>query len=941
MASPADEVEISFNDMTITQSSTSVIACVRLPDDALPGLYFPRDVNLYLDGSKVDAVLVTNGAPLEIYDNHPAVEIDARYVYTGESDRVYCGEFTWHIALDIMPDTIRIEIPSLYTSQIPHRFESQEQRLYYARLLAEQGYELAVIEGEEGFMTSQFPDAWHDLDPVAQAIIQNEVLDAFFTEFPPDEPYIASWEHTFNLREQETVIWNPPYNAVTVADIEAMATPLNLRQTRDDISIQLDWAYADANQVVLAYTPYDAEGNPIHDYDATRTNIEMHHYLENSNGSSLLVPQVFARDDASAQQIARFIVPGAYINSTKQTFDGEVELRTLASWNFRTEFRSQDSDLWGPDYVFNFEVPFSPLQFEQHIEVDISQETANPVTDFEFNFNDLIITDTATTIFMCMISPDDLFPAFYFAPDVQLSVDGYLVETLPLTNYADAVINNHVMPFSASYHSTVEVPHTTCAQFVWHMVFEELPSTIRIEIPELRPVTRKYFVDEAQVQTYLNLFAEEGYNLTYTMSDEPQTHYAIDDSVLYDALDKAERDDLMERVWEAFGEIYPHDERYAVAQDYSFYIDEPEIVISNPPYNPVTVADIEAMATPLNLRQIQDNIAIQLDWAYADANQIVVAMQLFDEDGNVLRHEDYPVGALRLWRVEPDLASDEPLEASRTWEFGRKPLLSDTTQTQQILSFPVRAPYLMREDTNLSDTIHLEANFLIETVPDEYTEYSVDFEIPFALPHYEQQNNFININEGENPKSSANDSSIYFNSLIVTDSATSLDVCTFSPEQHFDNVYYPGTVNLYIDREILDESILPYVVGSDAYVGEYMVIEDYNSYYYAGFGNAMNTICEQYVWDIAFDLMPDSIHVEIPTMLKDVAFDENDETARVYDDLMEQAEYDINDFNLESTTELFNSRSIALNIRRSFNEVYPPEIIASNGWDYTFDLNDD
>ena len=364
------DVEMYYKDLIIADSAISAIVCMRLPDDALSGLYFPRDVNLYLDDSKVDAILVTNGASFELYDNHPAVEIDARYSYSGENNRAYCGEFTWHIVLDIMPDTIRIEIPSLYTSQIPHRFESQEQRLYYARLLVEQGYELTVIEGEEGFMTSQFPDAWHDLDPVAQAIIQNEVLDAFFTEFPPDEPYIASWEYTFNLTKPEILIPDTSYYPVTLADIEAMATSINLSETHHDRTLTVDWAYADANQVVLAYTIFDLDSNALTGAELDDGSVELHVFWDDSGQYSSHGRAPLVSNLNSTQQVARFSNMGNRFDLIKEHTDGEYDLNQLTNLDIRaviTTGRDAESSI---SYRPRFEVPFAPSDFKQNNRLD-------------------------------------------------------------------------------------------------------------------------------------------------------------------------------------------------------------------------------------------------------------------------------------------------------------------------------------------------------------------------------------------------------------------------------------------------------------------------------------------------------------------------------------------------------------------------------------------
>src|SRR5690606_23847932 len=66
---------------------------------------------------------------------------------------------------------------------------------------------------------------------------------------------IASLTYAFNSK--------PIYHRVTLAEIESMAMVLDITQSTDDLSVTLDWAYADMSQIIIAYTAYDAEGNPL------------------------------------------------------------------------------------------------------------------------------------------------------------------------------------------------------------------------------------------------------------------------------------------------------------------------------------------------------------------------------------------------------------------------------------------------------------------------------------------------------------------------------------------------------------------------------------------------------------------------------------------------------------------------------------------------------
>lgn len=364
------------------------------------------------------------------------------------------------------------------------------------------------------------------------------------------------------------------YHAVTITEIERMAVPLNLVETNNDLTIQMDWAYADATQIVIAYTTFDMDGEPMldsefHDY----SQIEIKHLYEYRTFFSSF-PQTVIQNPDSAQQVVRFSIRGTYFETLNELLEQDFDINEYGFMDIQLNFFHNPPHIqYTPSHSFEFEIPFGLSDFEQHndfIGEMYTWDTSEVVSEIEMYFNDLVITPSLTQAYICGRFPDDVQQSFYIPSDVLIYADNRLIETVHNHYHSDMSVNyeeTHI-PYDANYFINSENPAGICIQFKWHLAFDELPQTIRIEIPEFYAGIH-HEPDDPMSQSYFELYAEEGYQLEYIYNEE----YDYTDIVYppeLEALSFEDRRRIDEGVREALNELYPLDARFSVGWEYEF-----------------------------------------------------------------------------------------------------------------------------------------------------------------------------------------------------------------------------------------------------------------------------------------------------------------------------------------------------------------------------------
>ncbi|MEL6405801.1 MAG: DUF4179 domain-containing protein [Chloroflexota bacterium] len=366
------------------------------------------------------------------------------------------------------------------------------------------------------------------------------------------------------------------YYRVTLEDIHAMSTLINASHERDNMTVTVDWAYADPNQIVLAYTVTDSDGNPISDDSTEDRDVELRIMWNNENStggySGMLASSGNLRTHESlgivGQQIVRYNV-ASHFDNLEDFSEGEINFSERTSLLLRANFELVNNDGLYQPFTVRFNVPYETVLFEQDNNVIDYEVLANQdmpaEDDLEVYFEHLLVTDSAVSTQICYRLPEDAPIAYYHTTDIALYIDNRLVETDMDDGQNDLVDINISFGYSGQDH------FTRCGDVYWHIAFDSLPDEIRIELPSLSYSSRyvEGFDSLEQAQTFASLFAEQGHVLTLP-NDEPYM-LSVDayPSEWYD-LPPYEQMDILTTVWEQFHEIYPPEVTFEGEWSYTF-----------------------------------------------------------------------------------------------------------------------------------------------------------------------------------------------------------------------------------------------------------------------------------------------------------------------------------------------------------------------------------
>ncbi|MEO1645810.1 MAG: DUF4179 domain-containing protein [Chloroflexota bacterium] len=142
------------------------------------------------------------------------------------------------------------------------------------------------------------------------------------------------------------------YYRVTLEDIHAMSTLINASHERDNMTVTVDWAYADPNQIVLAYTVTDSDGNPIADGSTEDRDVELRIMWNNENStggySGMLASSGNLRTHESlgivGQQIVRYNV-ASHFDNIEDFSEGEINFSERTSLLLRANFELVNNDV--------------------------------------------------------------------------------------------------------------------------------------------------------------------------------------------------------------------------------------------------------------------------------------------------------------------------------------------------------------------------------------------------------------------------------------------------------------------------------------------------------------------------------------------------------------------------------------------------------------------
>ncbi|MCA9893756.1 MAG: DUF4179 domain-containing protein [Anaerolineae bacterium] len=227
---------------------------------------------------------------------------------------------------------------------------------------------------------------------------------------------------------------------------ESMVTQINLSQTIDDIAVTVDWAYADANRIVIAYSMSD-EDNPLD--AAIPTN-----QLWDSEGHRFLSVPVGYHLDQPLPEMLR-----GNLHYDASIVKGEPE-----SLDLRLRLRG--------DFSFEFSVPFIPG-------VRIVRQPVIENAGLGVNLEWAIITPSMTRVFICYDTPND----DTWVPSLRVEFDGHPIGLEPGAHILGMKTNNE------------DANGRPCREHFFLDTYDELPNQVTFLVRHLQTAT--YYSEES------------------------------------------------------------------------------------------------------------------------------------------------------------------------------------------------------------------------------------------------------------------------------------------------------------------------------------------------------------------------------------------------------------------------------------------------------------
>lgn len=273
---------------------------------------------------------------------------------------------------------------------------------------------------------------------------------------------------------------------------EDMLTEIGLSQTINGTTVDLEWAYADANRIVLSYSISGEAGELQQDQatDVVLTDNDGHIYQ--------YIGAFYADFDVPEILTGNAHFDASMIEGNPQSLD--LHLRVL------------------DDFIFDFTVPFLPgihIQKQPDVEVDgvnVSLEWA-------------IVSPSMTRISLCYEAPQDEF----WVPGVQLAFDGQRVAREVGASYPG---------FSGIRSSEDE---RWCRDHIFLASYEEEPHEITLTVTHLQ---NSHLYSEENMIHAAEILAEYGIE-AIVMRNEAQA----EESYLLSITNPPDNLDLMEEAW--------------------------------------------------------------------------------------------------------------------------------------------------------------------------------------------------------------------------------------------------------------------------------------------------------------------------------------------------------------------------------------------------------
>jgi hypothetical protein len=344
---------------------------------------------------------------------------------------------------------------------------------------------------------------------------------------------------------------------------ERLVTQINESITHGDITIRLDWVYADVKRVSVGYTLLDTEGNvfvpeqsryfysfelyarPIVEFEARGFRPAM----------LLLEADSSPYNMSNSQQIMTWRPYFDYGFSSYDLIENPAMEGAVIELDIRISLRNS-----GELYRFLAEVPVYPAQFE----IDALVMHGDTL---DLTLRELTITQTMTTIVFCYQIPDvsilewnnDDF-AFWEATEFRLYFDNQNINAL----YPEVVGEfMHVATWQDEF----------CEMINWAIPSDVLPQTIRFEVQELRE-SRNGSYSEEQAEFLAEQYGARGIRYELNGPYNEAAGYSVWPTGLYE-LAVLENQEIYNEVMALFYEQFPEIPRIVGPWEIEFELTEP------------------------------------------------------------------------------------------------------------------------------------------------------------------------------------------------------------------------------------------------------------------------------------------------------------------------------------------------------------------------------
>lgn len=284
---------------------------------------------------------------------------------------------------------------------------------------------------------------------------------------------------------------------------EHLVTPINLSVTQGDVTIVVDWAYADMNRVTLAYRVLDAEGNT---------------YIPEGGGHQFEYEVKIANvtnDPLEMRYITGFVSPRAYtfyrgdkeqeiVNFNPAFNPAYIEIPESLSEEMRIDFIVFWEEDIRPIFItFNLEV--SPLQFEVY---NVTMESNSiPSVIHEFG-----VSPTHTTLSTCLDVPEEYerdrymnWESDWIAKGLKIYFDDVDIASL----YPDVTGRYSIGLGQVGDNNLL----MRCTLLLLDIPLDTMPQTARIVFDEWLEDRSSNFDTLEEAETMAAIFEEHGYSL--------------------------------------------------------------------------------------------------------------------------------------------------------------------------------------------------------------------------------------------------------------------------------------------------------------------------------------------------------------------------------------------------------------------------------------------